>query len=715
MKKKITRKSPKIHLNLKLTMLVVGLFFCVILAKLSYVVISENVDGINLTEFANNRNTTREVLYANRGVIYDVDGTPLAKNANSYKIIAILSSSRTTNPDNPKHVVDKEMTATKLCEVLASEESRESCITTLTGYFNQDLYQVELGNWGKVSEDERQAILALDLPGIEFVTLAKQRQYINSSWASYIIGYARSNDEGEIVGEMGIESYFNDELKGENGYVEYQQDAYGYKMATSEEIREDAVSGSDIYLTIDSDVQNILENAIANFSKDKSLDWAMFVVMDAKTGAIVGSATNPNFNPNTLDGLNNYLNPLVAYQYEPGSTMKIFSWLAAMENGIYNGEDTFESGTITLSDGRTVIKDFNNVGWGTISYDTGFAYSSNVAATNLGLQLGSAKLNDFYNQCGFGEKTGITLPGEAEGQVDIVYESELANASFGQGILVTPIQLLQAMSAIANDGVMIKPYIVDKIVDSAGTVTMQSERTEVGRIANSESIAKMKQLLYNVVYNSFSYNKNYAPDNVVIAGKTGTAQIASSSGGYLTGEYDYIKSFLGVFPYEEPEYVFYFATKRFVGPSSDIYDVVSNTIKEVANIVNVTTTDTDVDASKIIYITQYLSRETTTVADELKSLGLTPVVLGNGKYIINQYPLSGSKVIAGSKVFLLTNDRAIVMPDVQGWSTNEIIRFCNLIGLSYTLNGYGNVVSTNISEGTLIDVNTMTLEITLGL
>ena len=703
----------RIKLNSKLTMTIVGFFFCVIVIKLCYVVLSPNVDGIDLTQFADSRNTAKETLYADRGVIYDVNGKPLAKNANSYKIVAILSPSRTTDMSNPEHVVDKEHTAEAMCTVLATEETMEQCKSDLIGYFSQDLYQAELGNWGRISEDERQALLALDLPGIMFETLAKKRQYINSSWASYILGYARSNDEGEIVGEMGIESYFNEELSGKNGYVEYQKDAYGYKMATSSEIREDAVPGSDIYLSIDSDVQNILENSITNFSKDKELEWAIFVVMDAKTGAIVGSATNPNFNPNTLDNLESYLNPLVGYQYEPGSTMKIFSWLAALENGIYNGDDTFLSGSVTLSDG-TKIKDFNNVGWGTINYDTGFAYSSNVAATNLGLKLGSAKLSDFYDLCGFGEKTGITLPGEESGSIDFMYESELANASFGQGISVTPIQLLQAMSAFANDGVMVKPYIVSKIVDSYGNVTMESKRTEVERIASSESISKMKELMYNVVYNSFSYNKGYAPSNVTIAGKTGTAQIASPTGGYLTGEYDYIKSFLGMFPYEDPQYVFYFATKQFKGSSNDIYHAVSSTIEDVANIVEVTKGQSDVDSSKIIEISQYISRETANVVEDLKKLGLSPVVIGNGTYVTNQYPLKGSKVISGSKVFIQTNDTAITMPDVAGWSTNELIRFCDFIGLSYTLNGYGKVASTNIPAGTVIDINTMNLEITLS-
>lgn len=703
----------RIKLNSKLTMTIVGFFFCVIVIKLCYVVLSPNVDGIDLTQFADSRNTAKETLYADRGVIYDVNGKPLAKNANSYKIIAILSPSRTTDMSNPEHVVDKEHTAEAMCTVLATEETMEQCKSDLIGYFSQDLYQAELGNWGRISEDERQALLALDLPGIMFETLAKKRQYINSSWASYILGYARSNNEGEIVGEMGIESYFNEELSGKNGYVEYQKDAYGYKMATSSEIREDAVPGSDIYLSIDSDVQNILENSITNFSKDKELEWAIFVVMDAKTGAIVGSATNPNFNPNTLDNLESYLNPLVGYQYEPGSTMKIFSWLAALENGIYNGDDTFLSGSVTLSDG-TKIKDFNNVGWGTINYDTGFAYSSNVAATNLGLKLGSAKLSDFYDLCGFGDKTGITLPGEEAGSIDFMYESELANASFGQGISMTPIQLLQAMSAFANDGVMVKPYIVSKIVDSNGNVTMESKRTEVERIASSESVSKMKELMYNVVYNSFSYNKGYAPSNVTIAGKTGTAQIASPTGGYLTGEYDYIKSFLGMFPYEDPQYVFYFATKQFKGSSNDIYHIVSSTIEDVANIVEVTKGQSDVDSSKIIEISQYISRETANVVEDLKKLGLSPVVIGNGTYVTNQYPLKGSKVISGSKVFIQTNDTTITMPDVAGWSTNELIRFCDFIRLSYTLNGYGKVLSTNIPTGTVIDTNTMNLEITLG-
>ncbi len=711
MRKKTARK---ILVNMRLSMLIVVIFFAVIIIKLSYVVLSSQVDGINLTEFANNRNTVKEILYAPRGVIYDALGKPLAKNANSYKVIAMLSPSRTTDERYPKHVIDKEQTADALCKILAeTEEGKVRCKNDLVSFFDQDLYQTELGVWGRVSEDKKTMIQKLDLPGIEFETLAKKRQYINSSWASYILGYARSNEDGEIVGDMGIEAYFNDELKGKNGYTEYQQDAYGYRMPTSEVYEEEAIAGEDIYLTLHTDVQNILENAISTFSKDKQLSWASFTVMNAKTGEIIGSASNPNFNPNTLENLNNYLSPLVGYQYEPGSTMKIFSWLAALENGIYNGEDLYHSGSITLSDGITKIKDFNNVGWGDISYDLGFAYSSNVAATNLALKLGTQKLKDYYNKLGFGEKTGITLPGEAEGLIAFQYESELANSSFGQGILVTPIQMLQAMTIFANDGVMVKPYIVSKVVDANGNITQKGEREEIGVMASPESIQKMKELMYDVVYNGFTYNKIYSPENVKIAGKTGTAQIASPNGGYLTGTYDYIRSFIGLFPYEDPEYVFYFATEKYVGDSNDIAKTIASAIKDIANIVNVTSEKNDVDSSKIVNVTQWISKETVVAVEDLKKLGFQVVVLGNGKYVTNQYPLQGTKVVFGSKIFLKTNDLVIQMPDITSWSANEAVSFCDMIGLKYTLNGYGTVKSFSIPKGTVIDLSTMNLEIQL--
>lgn len=694
------RKGNTIKLY-KLIIFAVAFLFGLIIARLSYIVLSNEVDGINLTEFANNRNTVKKTLYANRGTIYDTKGNELASNVNSYTLIAYLEESRTTNESEPEHVVDKEKTAKELAPILGMEESE------ILRILKKDAYQVEFGKKGRnLTEYTKSQIDALALPGIDFIT-STQRYYKMSDFASYLIGYARNNDDGEIVGEMGIEKQYNELLKGTDGYTEYQQDAYGYQMPNVPANTVNPESGSDIYLTIDNNIQIIAEKAITALS-EKELNWATFTVMNAKTGAIVASASAPSFNPNKLDTLTSYVNPLVAYQYEPGSTMKIFSWLAAIEEDMYDGEDMYESGSIEVAD--ATIRDFNNKGWGKINYDTGFAYSSNVAATKLSLKLGVQRLKDFYTKSGFGVKTGIELPGELAGQINFTYQTELANASFGQGITTTPIQTLQALSLVANDGIMIKPYIVDKIVDANGKTTYEGERTEIGRVASSSSVNKMQDLMYDVVYNGLT--TYWQPKNVVMIGKTGTAQIASPKGGYLTGNYDYIKSFAGIFPAEDPEYIVYLSVKQFVGSTSDIANVVTTAVEEIANYANLTEEKNDLDESKIINVSNYINTKVDLSTEKINNLKLTPVVIGSGNTVINQYPKKGTTVVSGSKIFLLTNDNLYKMPNIKGWSLTEVISFCNLIGLDYEYEGYGYVKDFSIAVDSEIDLNSV-LKVTL--
>ena len=696
-RKKITRvRISKFFILLFAFAFLMGIF------KLFYVALSSSVDGINLTEFANNRNTVKKTLYAFRGNIYDVHGDVIAQNANSYTLIAYLSESRTTNPNKPQHVVDKESTAKALADILDMEYEY------VLGRLNtKNSYQVEFGAKGKnLSENKKVEIDSLALPGIDFIAGSK-RYYKKSKMASYIVGYAKPNEDGEIVGEMGIESHYNNVLKGQDGETEYQRDAYGYQMG--EAYTKDPVSGSDIYLTLDSQIQLILEDAVHNLEENNEFAWFTFTVMNAKTGAIVGSASSPNFNPNTLEGLTNYVNPLVGYTYEPGSTMKIFSWLAAMENNMYNGEEEFMSGTINVA-GAT-IKDFNNSGWGKITYDRGFAYSSNVGATNLALRLGSAKLKDFYESLGFGSKTGIELPGEEKGIIRLTYESELATASYGQGITTTPIQNLQALSILTNNGVMLKPYIVDKIVNDKGEVTYKGERTELGQKVSSSSVKKMHTLMYDVVYNGLS--KIWQPNNVTLMGKTGTAQIASPNGGYLTGTVNYIRSFAGIFPYENPEYIFYVSAKQIDGGASAVAKVVTKAIESIANYANITNKESELDLSKVILLNSYISGDVILTKEELEKLKLQAIIVGNGKIVINQYPLKKTNVLVGSKVFLLTEGSEYLMPDISGWSSSEVMNFCNIIGLKYEFTGFGRVTQFNIGVNEVIDLS-KTLQVTLS-
>lgn len=691
MKKRVTIKISKFII------LVVAFLFVAIICKLSYVVLSDKVDGINLKDKSASISTVKKTLYADRGNIYDINGEELASTVNSYTVIAYLNSNKT-------NVSDKEKTAKELSPILNMTEEK------LIELLNKKLYQVELrpGGYG-ITEVVKARIEKLELPGIDFIKNSKKRYYNKSTFASYIIGYAKVLDDGKISGELGIEGYYDDILSGTNGYTKYlKYTSSNYKIPNTNEDTKKAKDGSDIYLTIDSSIQLIAEKAVSSMKEKFNTDWAVFTVMDAKTGAIVASATNPNFNPNDTNTIKEYMNPLLSYQYEPGSVMKVFSFASSMEEGKYDGEETFKSGSYTLDDG-TVIRDSERKGWGTISFDEGFARSSNVAATTLALRLGVDKLSEYYNNLGFGKKTGIELSNEAIGDIEMVYQSELATASFGQGVSVTAIQMLQALSAMTNDGTVIKPYIVDKVVDQNGNITYQGERQVVKKVYSTNTVNKMHEIMKKVI----DINKYWQVNNVSIMGKTGTAQIASPKGGYLTGTYDYIKSFAGIFPADDPKYIVYVAGKK---PETNIGSwakVITTAIEEIASYAKLTESKSDADPSKIITLDNYISKNLDTTLEELKNKKIDVIILGNGKYIINQYPLKNKTLLSGEKLFLLTNDKEIKMENLKGWSLSEVKTYCNLIGLKLEYNGYGYVINQSIEENAILDVNNMTLTIEL--
>ncbi len=691
MKKRVTIKISKFII------LVVAFLFVAIICKLSYVVLSDKVDGINLKDKSASISTVKKTLYADRGNIYDINGEELASTVNSYTVIAYLNSNKT-------NVSDKEKTAKELAPILNMTEEK------LIELLNKKLYQVELrpGGYG-ITEVVKARIEKLELPGIDFIKNSKKRYYNKSTFASYIIGYAKVLDDGKISGELGIEGYYDDILSGTNGYTKYlKYTSSNYKIPNTNEDTKKAKDGSDIYLTIDSSIQLIAEKAVSSMKEKFNTDWAVFTVMDAKTGAIVASATNPNFNPNDTNTIKEYMNPLLSYQYEPGSVMKVFSFASSMEEGKYDGEETFKSGSYTLDDG-TVIRDSERKGWGTISFDEGFARSSNVAATTLALRLGVDKLSEYYNNLGFGKKTGIELSNEAIGDIEMVYQSELATASFGQGVSVTAIQMLQALSAMTNDGTVIKPYIVDKVVDQNGNITYQGERQVVKKVYSTNTVNKMHEIMKKVI----DINKYWQVNNVSIMGKTGTAQIASPKGGYLTGTYDYIKSFAGIFPADAPKYIVYVAGKKPETNLGSWAKVITTAIEEIASYAKLTESKSDADPSKIITLDNYISKYLDTTLEELKNKKIDVIILGNGKYIINQYPLKNKTLLSGEKLFLLTNDKEIKMENLKGWSLSEVKTYCNLIGLKLEYNGYGYVINQSIEENAILDVNNMTLTIEL--
>lgn len=691
------KKNSRIFSIIKISKIATIFLFVVILVKLTYVAISPKVDGIDLNTFALSRTTATKTIEASRGTIYDINNDVLATNVRSYTVIAYLDESRTSDEANPRHVVDKETTAEKLSPLINMTSKQ---ILKLLN--TKNVYQVELGPGGRnITELIKEEIEALDLPGIDFIKSTK-REYPNGDFASYIIGYAKKNDEGSIVGELGIEGKYNNELTGTNGKTIYQKDAYGYRIANTPEVTEEAKNGYDIYLTLDSNIQLYLENAIKEI-ENFNIDWATITIADAKTGAIVGSTSSPSYNPNLLN-ITDYNNPLVSYTYEPGSTMKIYSFMAAIEEGLYKGDELYQSGSIQVSDYN--ISDWNKEGWGKITYDKGFTYSSNVAAVLLSQKLGKEKLLDYYKKFGFGKKTGIELSNEYDGKIKFNYESELASASYGQGITTTPIQNIQALTSLSNGGTILKPYIISKIVDNEGNVVYEGKRTELTKVVSSNTVKKMMDLMDETVNSKDTAvtGYRYHTDKLTLIGKTGTANY-TQNGKYVSGQYSTIRSFAGLFPKDDPKYIIYVSVKKFQGASSSLGNIIKKMVESVVTYKNLSDKDSNVDESKVINIASYINQGKNETVKLLEKYGLCPIVIGDGEYIINQYPSTNSSVLYGSKVFLVTNGNNITMPNVIGWTHNEINTFAKLIKINYNIDGYGKVINTNIPEGSIIDLN----------
>ncbi len=689
------------------------LLFVTMIARLTQLALFREIDGVNLKELASKRTTKTETITARRGNIYSNDGDILAQNVASYKIIAYLDAKRTTNKDNPQHVVDKEKTAKELAPILGIEEEE------ILKYLNKEnVYQTEFGTKGKnLTELTKQKIELLNLPGIDFIESYK-RYYPKGDFASYTLGYAKSNyneetGEEEIVGEMGIEKQYNNLLRGEDGYIKYQKDLRGYQIANTDVWTKEAVQGKDVYLTIESNVQFFIEQALNNADIDYDFEWFTITILDAKTGAVLGTAASPSFDPNTRN-ITNYLDMLVAAPYEPGSTMKTFTYMAAMENGVYDGNETYKSGVYYTTDG-TEIGDWNRAGWGMLTYDKGYAMSSNVAIINLiNNKMDSMMLRQYFKRLGFGKKTGISLPNESAGKIDFKYETEIFNAGFGQGITTTPVQNVQAMTPLTNDGMLLKPYIVSKIVDpTTGEVILENTRKETERVASTTTVQKMLQLMDDCVNGAGNTGSGYRIESGELIGKTGTAQIANENGGgYLNGKGDVISSFAGIYPKNDPKYIIYASVKR---PTNGSQKPISNAIKEiVANLSKYYGTEDNQTNTTIneYKLSNYINKKVTNITSQLTKDGINYSIIGSGDKIIKQYPESNDTITSKDTLYLITNDSNITVPNVLGLSSKVAKSLLEKLGINVVLDGVGYVVEQSSPENTAI---TPGLEIKLTL
>ena len=694
----------KVH---NLALICAFLFFAILIYRLSYLALSTTVDGVNLQNFAKTRTTRKTPLIAKRGNIYDGNGNILGQDVSSYTLIAYLDPKRTIKESEPHHVVDKENTALVLSAILDMDYD-----TILKYLSKKDVYQTEFGNKGKgLNEIVKDRIVETKLPGLDFIE-TKKRYYPYGNFASYLIGYAKENEEEKVVGELGIEKYFNEELTGVDGYKIYQKDRNGYKIAGTKEVVSEAVDGASIYLTIDNNVQFFVEKALGKRTDYDGTSMSI-VVAEAKTGKILAYASNPSFDPNKRD-IKNYLDPISSVPFEPGSTMKIYTYMAAIESGVYNGKAKYQSGKFTTKD-KTVIKDWNNVGWGYITYDKGFIYSSNTAVVNImDKYMDANTLREYLTKFGFGSKTGIDLPMESSGKINFKYETEIFNAAFGQGIMTTPIQHIKALTTIANNGELLKPYIVSKVVDENGEIIYQNERTSLGNVVSSDTVSYIKNLMWHTINDADGAAHGYAINGFDIIGKTGTAQIAKVNGkGYSSLARDHNRSIAILFPKDDPKIIIY-GVSMYATESRGLSSIVKEIITNISKYYNIySDTKKEIDESQIL-IDNYLNGDVDSIIKDEKLNGLDIVVLGNGKKVIKQYPASNTNLIKGDKLFLLTDSNEYLMPNIIGYSKNYVNVLCDLLGLELKTVGTGYVISQSILENTKLNEDSY-LEVELKL
>ena len=519
--------------------------------------------------------------------------------------------------------------------------------------------------------------------------------------------------DSTIVGELGIEAIFDNKLTGSDGYISYQQDKYGYKIPNTPETKIEAIDGNDIYLTIDSNIQRFAENAVTEVVNGYNPEWTIVTVMDAKTGDILASATNPSYNPNSLPSDMQYQNPLVSYSYEPGSVMKTYTYMCAIETGLYDGSKTFESGGYEFSDG-TVVHDWDPDGWGFMSYDTGFSYSSNVGIINIIKDyLSKDKLSNCFTKFGFGKKTGIELSSELAGDIGFKYDIEVGTAGFGQGISTTPVQQLQALSIIANNGYMVKPHIIKKIVNTKTKEEVVTKVEKSGKLVSTNTIHKIKDLMESVINPDSPTGGRYYVEGYGLIGKTGTAQIYQN-GKYLTGENDYIVSIALMYPKDDPEIIIYAAAKRPAHSANRAFpDATRELVQNIAKYRNMFDSNNNNDDTNIVIVDNYISNSVSSTKEILEKKNIDVNVLGSGDTIINQYPTKGSKIIEKDKVFLLTNGNEYNMLNLYGYSRIDVIEYSKLVGINPKFEGYGYVVNQSIEEGSIIKKNS-TLNIELS-
>ncbi len=677
-----TPSSDMIRRRVPALFLIFLLLFLLLALRLVWVQV---IQSVKYSELAVNTRTRGVKVEAKRGDILDRNGKVLAMSISSDSVYAI-----------PGEIKEPEQAAQVLSDALGM--NYKDVLNRIT----RQQFHVYIRH--KITPTQSKIIREARLSGIG-LEARSQRFYPLNNRASHILGFAGTDNQGLY----GVEVAYESVLQGTAGRLTAEYDARGKEIPGAMHSYTAPVDGQTLQLTVDETIQYIAERELEKAVLANKVKRGTVIVMDVKSGGILAMASYPDFNPNTpfQADASIWRNPAVSDSYEPGSTFKIITMAAALGEDAVNSKETFKcDGHISIP-GATIrcIR-----AHGTQTLVQAAETSCNVAFVTLGLRLGTAKLYEYISAFNFGTKTGIDYPGEAAGILlpeNKVRQVDLARISFGQAITVTPLQMVAAAAAVANDGVYMKPYMVERILSSSGEVIDEIENAEGIRLISSEDSKLMCSILESVVRNGSG--RNAYIDGYRVAGKTGTAQ-KIINGAY--SEDKYIASFLGFAPADNPRIAVivimdepsgsYYYGGQVAAPAFRI--IVHDTLQTLGVLPEGSNSDQiNPGQQTIVTVPDVIGKTESTAVSRLDKIGLKYKIAMSGDVVAYQIPESGEQVPYHTTVRLYFKDKVasnqLIVPDVRGLTMLQVAEILEIYGLVMVPTGTGNSVTQTPAPG----------------
>ena len=626
--------KEKQNIRIKYIFLICLIIFFLVLFKIFYIQV---IKYKKLNKLANDLWSRNLTVSSDRGKILDRNGKIIVDNETTVGLYLV-----------PSQIVNKKEVASNLSKIL------NITYTKMYNYVTKKVSIVRVHPEGRnLSYKLSNKISNLNYDGVYLLKESK-RYYKYGSLLSHIIGYTGIDNQGL----SGLEYKYDNSLKGQDGSIKYYSDGKGKRLEL-EELYSAPINGKNIHLTIDLDIQLSLENELSNAYKKYKADGAIGIVMDSSNGQLLAISSFPSFKPNKYQNYSEEIinrNLAIWQNFEPGSTFKIITLTASINEGLVNifEDKYYDSGVIKVEDAK--IHCWKRKGHGQQTFLQVVENSCNPGFVVLGQRLGKEKLFKYIKDFGFGKKTGIDLNGEATGilfDINNVGPVELATTSFGQGISVTAIQQVSAVSSILNNGKLYKPYIVSKVGNNTYEPILKKEN-----IIKKETSQLVRYALQSVVANGSG--RNAYIENYKVGGKTGTAQKVGDNKSYMYG--NYILSFIGFLSDKNKDYVIYIALDNPKGVTQyggvAAAPIAKNVLKDIISIYNIKKSNDTLpmayrwNDTTYITIPNIIGKTKKEVKTLLRDLKIEFV--GNGK-VIDSTPSKGSRVKSGSTIKILLN------------------------------------------------------------